>query len=117
MLAIATCNYPAGVPDCNGHSTVFDGVAYLPDADTSRDSCILEAGGAEGVCVRQDEFLSAVEGGAGRLRIDALCAESVQSLEACVRMGAVRVCTPCPEHLTELMQRELLSEPPAALKK
>lgn len=23
----------------------------------------------------------------------------------------------CPEHLTELMQRELLSEPPAALKK
>ena len=41
----------------------------------------------------------------------------VQSLEACVRMGAVRVCTPCPEHLTELMQRELLSEPPAALKK
>ena len=31
MLAIATCNYPAGVPDCNGGSTVFDGVAYLPE--------------------------------------------------------------------------------------
>lgn len=25
MLAVATCNYPAGVPDCNGCSTVFDG--------------------------------------------------------------------------------------------
>ena len=31
MLAIATCNYPAGVPDCNGESTVFDGVAYLAE--------------------------------------------------------------------------------------
>ncbi|HJB59997.1 MAG TPA: carbon-nitrogen hydrolase family protein [Candidatus Faecalibacterium faecipullorum] len=51
MLAIATCNYPAGVPDCNGHSTVFDGVAYLPDADGSRDTCILEAGGAEGIYI------------------------------------------------------------------
>lgn len=30
MTAIATCNYPAGKPDCNGHSTLFDGVAYLP---------------------------------------------------------------------------------------
>ena len=43
MLAIATCNYPEGVPDCNGHSTVFDGVAYLPDQPGSRDTCILEA--------------------------------------------------------------------------
>mgnify|MGYP000494282972 CR=1 FL=1 len=31
MLAIATCNYPAPYPDCNGHSTLFDGVVYLPD--------------------------------------------------------------------------------------
>ena len=30
MLAIATCNYPETVPDCNGGSSVFDGVAYLP---------------------------------------------------------------------------------------
>lgn len=28
MLAIATCNYPATVPDCNGCSSVFDGVVY-----------------------------------------------------------------------------------------
>lgn len=49
MLAIATCNYPASVPDCNGGSSVFDGVAYLPELDGSRDTCILQAGGAEGV--------------------------------------------------------------------
>lgn len=29
MLAVATCNYPAVVPDCNGNSSIFDGVAYL----------------------------------------------------------------------------------------
>ena len=49
MLAIATCNYPAGVPDCNGRSTVVDGAAYLPGQDGSRDTCILEAGGEEGI--------------------------------------------------------------------
>lgn len=49
MLAIATCNYPEGVPDCNGHSTVFDGVAYLPDQPGSRDTCILEADEKEGI--------------------------------------------------------------------
>ncbi len=49
MLAVATCNYPQGVPDCNGHSTVFDGVAYLPEEEHSRDTCILQAGGGEGV--------------------------------------------------------------------
>lgn len=49
MLAIATCNYPAAVPDCNGGSTVFDGVAYLPEQQDSRDTCILQAGGEEGV--------------------------------------------------------------------
>lgn len=27
-VAIATCNYPDSVPDCNGRSTVFDGVAW-----------------------------------------------------------------------------------------
>jgi len=49
MLAIATCNYPASVPDCNGGSSVFDGVAYLPELDGSRDMCILQADGAEGI--------------------------------------------------------------------
>ncbi len=49
MLGIATCNYPEGQPDCNGHSSAFDGIAYLPDMTESRDTCILEAGGEEGV--------------------------------------------------------------------
>ena len=49
MLAIATCNYPAGVPDCNGGSTLFDGVAYLPELEGSRDTCILQAPEAEGI--------------------------------------------------------------------
>ena len=49
MLAVATCNYPEGQPDCNGHSTVFDGVAWLRDEPGVRDMCILEAPGAEGV--------------------------------------------------------------------
>lgn len=26
MVAVATCNYPEGHPDCNGRSTLFDGV-------------------------------------------------------------------------------------------
>lgn len=49
MFAIATCNYPIDQPDCNGHSTVFDGVAYLPELPGSRDTCILEAGEEEGI--------------------------------------------------------------------
>ena len=49
MLAIATCNYPETVPDCNGGSSVFDGVAYLPEEEHSRDTCILQAGGQEGI--------------------------------------------------------------------
>ena len=49
MLAVATCNYPETVPDCNGGSSVFDGVAYLPDREGSRDTCILQAGGEEDV--------------------------------------------------------------------
>ncbi|MBP1550773.1 MAG: carbon-nitrogen hydrolase family protein [Oscillospiraceae bacterium] len=53
MLAIATCNYPATVPDCNGGSTVFDGVVYLPQLEGSRDTCILQAGEEEGVFVAQ----------------------------------------------------------------
>lgn len=49
MVGIATCNYPVGQPDCNGHSSAFDSVAYLPDLPGSRDTCILEADGGEGV--------------------------------------------------------------------
>lgn len=49
MVGIATCNYPAEQPDCNGHSSAFDGVAYLPELPESRDTCILEAGGEEGI--------------------------------------------------------------------
>lgn len=49
MIAIATCNYPQGQPDCNGHSTVFDGVAYLPEEEASRDTCILDAGAQPGI--------------------------------------------------------------------
>lgn len=47
MTAICTCNYPGTVPDCNGGSTVFDGVAYLPELPGSRDMCILQAGSEE----------------------------------------------------------------------
>lgn len=49
MTAIATCNYPGTVPDCNGGSSVFDGVAYVPELDHSRDTCILLADEKEGV--------------------------------------------------------------------
>jgi len=49
MTAIATCNYPDTVPDCNGGSSVFDGVAYLPNLPGSRDTCILQADGSEGI--------------------------------------------------------------------
>ena len=51
MVAIATCNYPDTVPDCNGGSSVFDGVAYLPELEDSRDTCLLQAGGEEGVYI------------------------------------------------------------------
>ncbi len=53
MMAVATCNYPAGQPDCNGRSTLFDGVAWLPDEPWSRDMCVFEAPEAEGVYVAE----------------------------------------------------------------
>ncbi|MCI9361217.1 MAG: carbon-nitrogen hydrolase family protein [Hungatella sp.] len=49
MTAIATCNYPGGKPDCNGHSSVFDGVAYHRHESGSRDMEILEASEEEGI--------------------------------------------------------------------
>lgn len=51
MLAIATCNYPEGQPDCNGRSTLFDGVAYPPYGSASRDTCVFEAGSEPGVFI------------------------------------------------------------------
>ncbi len=53
MLAIATCNYPGIVPDCNGNSSVFDGVAYLPELTGSRDTCILQADEREGIYIAE----------------------------------------------------------------
>ncbi len=53
MMGIATCNYPDSVPDCNGHSSAFDGVAYLPDLEGSRDTCLVEANGSEGIFVAE----------------------------------------------------------------
>lgn len=52
MLGIATVNYAFGQPDCNGHSSAFDGIAYgeiRPGAVESRDTLIIEAGEAEGL--------------------------------------------------------------------
>lgn len=53
MVAIATCNYPGTVPDCNGGSSVFDGVVYLPELEGSRDTCILQSGEEEGIFIAE----------------------------------------------------------------
>ena len=49
MLGIATVNYPKGQPDCNGHSTAFDGIAYKPSLPESRDTLLIETGEEEGI--------------------------------------------------------------------
>lgn len=49
MTGIDTVNYPYGKPDCNGHSTAFDGIAYREGQPGSRDTLILEAGEQEGI--------------------------------------------------------------------
>ena len=51
MVGIATVNYPKGKPDCNGHSTAFDGIAYNIDEPYSRDTLIIEAGEEEGIYI------------------------------------------------------------------
>ena len=51
MIGIATVNYPDAQPDCNGHSTAFDGIAYRPQDTGSRDTLIMEADGAEGIFI------------------------------------------------------------------
>ncbi|MBR4223691.1 MAG: carbon-nitrogen hydrolase family protein [Oscillospiraceae bacterium] len=53
MLAVATCNYPSPHPDCNGRSTIFDGVAWLREEPSSRDMCVFEAPSEDGVYVGQ----------------------------------------------------------------
>lgn len=53
MTAIATCNYPGSVPDCNGGSSVFDGVAYVPGLEHSRNTCILQADEQEGIYIAE----------------------------------------------------------------
>lgn len=49
MVGIATVNYPEAQPDCNGHSTAFDGIAYRPQDSGSRDTLFMEADGSEGI--------------------------------------------------------------------
>lgn len=52
MLGIATANYAFGQPDCNGHSTAFDGIAYgeiRENVMEARDTLIIEAGETEGI--------------------------------------------------------------------
>ena len=51
MVAVATCNYPDGQPDCNGHSTLFDGVPWLRDEPGVRDMCVMDALGAPGIYI------------------------------------------------------------------
>ena len=51
MVGIATVNYPKGKPDCNGHSTAFDGIAYNIGEPYSRDTLIIEAGEEEGIYI------------------------------------------------------------------
>ena len=51
MVGIATVNYPKGKPDCNGHSTAFDGIAYKIDEPYSRDTLIIEAGEEDGIYI------------------------------------------------------------------
>lgn len=49
MVGIATANYAFGQPDCNGHSSAFDGIAYDDDHPQSRDTLVVEAGEQEGI--------------------------------------------------------------------
>ncbi len=49
MAGIATANYAFGQPDCNGHSSAFDGIAYDDAHPASRDTLLVEAGEGEGI--------------------------------------------------------------------
>lgn len=52
MVAVATCNYPKDHPDCNGHSTLFDGVPWIRGKGV-QDMCVFEAPGESGVYVAE----------------------------------------------------------------
>ena len=45
------------MPDCNGGSSLFDGIAYLPEVEGSRDTCLLQAGPEEGVYMGELDLL------------------------------------------------------------
>lgn len=52
MVGIATTNYACGQPDCNGHSSAYDGIAYGDiggGMEVARDTLIIEAGEMEGI--------------------------------------------------------------------
>ena len=49
MMGLATANYAFPHPDCNGHSSAFDGMAYREGEPGSRDTLIVEAGEGEGI--------------------------------------------------------------------
>ena len=51
MVAVATCNYPEGQPDCNGHSTLFDGVPWCRNDPGVRDMCVTEAPEKPGIYI------------------------------------------------------------------
>lgn len=51
MVGIATVNYPKGQPDCNGHSSAFDGIAYKSDEPGSRDTLVIEGGESENIFI------------------------------------------------------------------
>lgn len=53
MTGIATCNYPWPMPDCNGHSSAFDGMAYREGMPGSRDTLVIEAGEEEGIYIAE----------------------------------------------------------------
>ena len=53
MVSVATCNYPAGHPDCNGHSTLFDGVPWLPEEPGVRDMCVFNAPEEAGIYIAE----------------------------------------------------------------
>ena len=50
-LALQLLIIQKGKPDCNGHSTAFDGIAYKIDEPYSRDTLIIEAGEEEGIYI------------------------------------------------------------------
>ena len=49
MMGLATANYAFPHPDCNGHSSAFDGIAYREGEPGSRDTLIVESGEGEGI--------------------------------------------------------------------